>query len=202
MPAESDPFEVPATRPIFVSAGSEALRQGEIITGLVLRRLTLASIEQDTEDRLVEVQYPICAILTQDCDLEQDYVKREAGETGHTAVLPSILLCEVFEAEALRGRSLNSKEWSRIRVNNDERYHFLERVPRDQDGLGEGLPELGIDFKRYVTVPTGELYLRIRRGAVQRRCKLASPYLEHLSTRFAYDLHRVALPRQHESLPA
>ena len=49
--------------------------------------------------------------------------------------------------------------------------------------IGEGMPELGIDFKRYFTIPTDEVYFRIRAEA-QRRSRLRSPYLEHLSNRF------------------
>ena len=33
--------------------------------------------------------------------------------------------------------------------NADERYHFFEAIPKKLDALGEGLPELGLDLKRY-----------------------------------------------------
>jgi len=54
-------------------------------------------------------------------------------------------------------------------------------------------PELGIDFKRYFTLPTAEVYYQIQRQAA-RRCCLRSPYLEHLSTRFHAYQQRLALP--------
>jgi hypothetical protein len=67
------------------------------------------------------------------------------------------------------------------------------------DRLQEGLPELAIDFKRYFTVPTDEVYRRIELGEARRRCLLISPYLEHLSSRYAYFLSRIALPVDHAS---
>jgi hypothetical protein len=40
-----------------------------------------------------------------------------------------------------------------------------------------------MDFKRYFSLPTEEVYYRIDSEA-KRRCRLVSPYAEHLSTRF------------------
>ena len=107
-------------------------------------------------------------------------------------------------AEELFGKikTLGSKHWDRMKQNNDERYHFLEKAGRGCDRLNEELPELAIDFKRYFTVPTDEVYGRIAIGETQRRCVLTSPYLEHLSSRFANYLSRVGLPRPHFSVPS
>jgi hypothetical protein len=135
--------------------------------------------------------------MTQACDLTQDFEPRQNGKPQ----LPEVLFCQVPMAEELRKTpGLASDIWKRIRQNKDERYHFLEGVPLECDACGEAIPELGIDFKRYFTLPTEEVYHQIRSGTIRRRCVLISPYLEHLSTRFAYFLSRVALPRDHVSL--
>ena len=42
--------------------------------------------------------------------------------------------------------------------------------------MNVGIPELGVDFKRYFTIPTDEIYKRIEKGEVRRRCVLMSPY--------------------------
>ncbi len=89
--------------------------------------------------------------------------------------------------------------WKRVRNNKDERYHFLERAPADCDAQGEGIQELGIDFKRYFTLPTDEVYRWIEMGVIKRRSTLRTPYAEHLSSRFAYFLSRIALPHDHVS---
>jgi hypothetical protein len=93
---------------------------------------------------------------------------------------------------------MNKDRWSKVKTNKDERYQFLEKVPSESDALGKGLPELGIDFKRYFCLPTDEAYYRLETDAM-RRCRLRSPYLEHFSTRFSYFLSRVALPNDHRS---
>jgi hypothetical protein len=86
-----------------------------------------------------------------------------------------------------------------VKINKHERYHFLQLVEPSCDAQGTGLVELGIDFKRYFTLPTEEVYKRVEIGSAKRRCVLESPYLEHFSTRFAYYLSRVALPQDHAS---
>jgi hypothetical protein len=110
-------------------------------------------------------------------------------------------LAEVVTADVLRPRNqLKGDLWNRVKTNKDERYQFLEAVPADCDLFGAGLPELGVDFKRYFTLPSDEIYRRVELDEVRRHCRLASPYLEHLSTRFCYYQFRIALPEPHKSL--
>ena len=60
-----------------------------------------------------------------------------------TKLLPDIIFCQLTEAEALRGRAdVNAGIWSRIKINKDERYHFLQRIEPANDALEAGLPEL------------------------------------------------------------
>jgi hypothetical protein len=176
------------------------LRQGEIVTDLAQARLSLDSVGRD--EPVVEiVLHPFAMLMTQDCDLEQDFVARRKGEVNDKR-LPGLLFCEVATAEELFGRlGGRRKEWDRLNIdkNKNERYHFLQRVDASCDAAQIGLEELGIDFKRYFTVPADEVYRRIELGQAKRRCILVSPYLEHLSSRFAYFLSRVALPADHLS---
>ena len=85
-----------------------------------------------------------------------------------------------------------------ITQNKNERYQCIESVPSEQDSAGEGLAALGIDFKRYFTLPTDELYKRIALGLVRRRCRLKTPYAEQLASRFFYFQSRIALPQDHQ----
>jgi hypothetical protein len=178
------------------------LRQGEIIPNLIQFYLDAASL--GSEDAVVGQQraHPFAVIITQDCDLEQDFKVRQKNETSDK-LLPSILFCEVAKAEEMLGRVRQhggSRAWNRIRMNKDERYHFLQQIEPADDALGKGLPEMAIDFKRYFTIPSDELYGRLALGEAQRRCVLQSPYVQHLSSRFAYYLSRVALPQEHASI--
>jgi hypothetical protein len=187
---------------IYARSQDGALRQGEIITDMVQIRLDVATIGRDHQ-QIEEVVHPIVVVLSQDCDLDQDWKKRRTALTGNNGTgeqLPDILFVQVQEAIPFRGNiSASTKIWDRIKNNKDERYHFLEAVAAEDDAIQVGLPELGIDFKRYFTVPAREVYVRIEEGA-RKRCRLTSPYLEHLSTRFYYYQFRVALPADHQSV--
>jgi len=111
--------------------------------------------------------------------------------------LPNVLLCEVSSATELKGAVPLGKDiWKRIIQNKDERYQFLQGVPPLLDATKEGLPELGIDFRRYFGIPTDELYEQFNLRA-RRRCRLISPYKEHFMNRYAHFIARVALPSDH-----
>jgi hypothetical protein len=177
----------------------EPLRQGEILSYLVQAHLKVDSLQGEGPPELLSKVHPFAIILSQDCDLEQDF-KARGSQVTSDKIIPNILFCEVITAEQLRGSGgVNSTIWARIRTNKDERYQFFQKVQAADDALGQGLPELSIDFKRYFTIPADEAYWRVRSGEAKRRCVLVSPYLEHLSRRFASYLGRVALPQEHAS---
>ena len=145
---------------------------------------------------LEEIEHPYSIILTQDCDLYWDFDARREGNAAASQIklVPSLLLCELSEENALRGvQGINSDVWRRIAQNSNERFHKLPEVPSEQDLQNEGLPSLVADFKRIFTVPTDELYTRVG-ASVRRRSVLTDPYLQHFSSRFGYFCLRVALP--------
>ena len=182
------------------SVASEPFRQGEILTGVRQHRRSILSLKSQTHE-LEEIQHPYAVVMSPDCDLEQDFTQRmgEAVKGGSTdRSIPDILLLQATTADELRATAPAGKDiWKRIRQNKDERYHVIERVRPEQDAVGTGLAALGIDFKRYFTVPTDELYLQCEATA-KRRCHLETPYSEHLNRRFTDFLSRVALPREHQ----
>jgi hypothetical protein len=139
--------------------------------------------------------------MSPDCDLEQDFAER-MGSLSKTVpsdkLIPSVFLLQAITVDELRSTTPPGRErWKRISQNKDERYHVLEDAEAKYDAGGQGLPALGIDFKRYFTIPTDELYVQFETNA-QRRCHLQSPYAEHLSQRLTDFLSRVALPREHK----
>lgn len=178
-----------------ISANEEPLHQGEIISNVVQVLLMLDSIGSDSPGAVPKV-HPFAIVLTQDCDLEQHVAKIEGGKRG---TLPNILFCETTPVATLK-ESTDGFSWSRVRKNKVERYQCLEQVPADQDATGEGISALGIDFKRYFTLPTEEVLERIRRGESKRRAYLDSRYGLHLAMRFFYYQMRVGLPDDH-SIP-
>ncbi len=185
-----------------------ALRQGELLSNVIETILNLDTIESETQE-FTEKVHPYAFVLSQDCDLDWDFAARITFDAVHRRI-PNVILCEVqssessvlqiMEAEGSK-TSKRSRIWSRIMQNKDERYHFFEVIDACDDLYDERIGELVIDFKRFFTVPTSELYMRILRGETKRRCTLVSPYLEHLSSRFGFFQSRVALPEDHESEP-
>jgi hypothetical protein len=143
--------------------------------------------------------HPLAIIVSQGCDLEQDFYARQRPATSDK-VIPAVLFCEMISAAELRSRLDNpGSGWKRISQNDDQRYHFFQTVEPEFDAEEQGLGELGVDFKRFFTVPTDEVYHRIRVCEAKRRCFLGSPYLEHFCVRFANFMSRIALPQRHES---
>lgn len=139
---------------------------------------------------------PYLVILTQDCDLEQDFENHLDLSKNQDKFLHSILVCPAYLAEKFRrGEHLEelklkmeiigSERWSTLIKNQIPRYHFLESHPRLQ------IPKLVIDFKHYYTVPRDILY----DGAKNRYIgSLNELFREALSQRFAYYLSRIGLP--------
>ncbi len=193
-----------STRIYAPSDAEGALRQGEIVTNLVQVRLSSSRLDAVGTLQADEVHHPFALVVSQDCDLDWDYKARQQENpeaVPQNKLLPNVLFCETTTAENLRDRkNINSGIWKTIKTNDNERYHFLQRVLSEEDALREGMPELALDFKRYFTIPAEEVYYRLTSEA-GRRCRLVSPYVEHLSTRFFNFQARVALPGDHFSEP-
>lgn len=194
------------------SPSGEAIRQGEILTGVRAYQVVAQEMRDepqtgDDSQFIESIRHPYAVVLTQDCDLAQDFRDRRALSSAeefkksHRAI-PTIFLLEVSTAMELKHdprRYLNSKEMQQVVRNNHLRYHFIEKTPQESDLAGEGLPELGLDFKRYFTIPTDVLYAQIEKGMCQRRTVLETPYEQHLTQRFSAYFARVALPQDYES---
>ena len=147
--------------------------------------------------QVCRVLHPYCIIASQDCDLEQDHDARYGGKTAPDKMIPNVLLLQaVTQSELLVALASGSDIRKGVRGNKHDRYQILERVATTEDALGEGLPSLGVDFKRYFAVPTEELYSQLNSGA-SRRTQLNTNYLERFNQRFAGYLSRVALLREH-----
>lgn len=194
--------KVSSPAPIYLPSTSGApaqLRQGEILSNIIQTYLDLKTLGREEISVLPKI-HPYTIILSQDCDMEQDF-KARRDQDKRDKLIPNILFCEVVTAEQLKQSpgGMNSSIWGRVKVNKDERYQFLQRIASAQDAMGEGLPELAVDFKRYFTIPADEVYRRVELGEALRRCVLSSPSLEHFCSRFAYYLSRVALPLDHLS---
>lgn len=179
----------------------ERLYQGEILENIVEWVPTYS----ETDPRsIVEVSPRLrkyVVVLTQDCDLAQDWARR-ASATQQETDLPHVVLCPAgeaeqrFDADGITGNDRRKP----IRNNKNERYQYLADVPSHLDGLRRGFSALLIDFKSIFAIRTVELYRQLGlngEDAARRRFRLTTPWAEHLQCRFASYHSRIALPRDH-----
>ncbi len=183
------------TRIYIPSTGDQALRQSEILSSL--RQPAPVSISSKNEVTIELVIHPYALLITQDCDLDWDFKARNSLAPEEKQI-PDLLFCHLQTAVALKPLVPHgSTFWKRIQKNQEERYQFLQKVQSEEDALGEGIPEMGVDFKKCFTLPTEFVYKEIDDSHVKRRCRFESPYLEHLTVRFHNFCSRVALPDEH-----
>lgn len=188
------------------------LNQGEILGDLVEYLVEPSSLEEG-QIKVLPVQHPLCVVLTQDCELEQDHESRdlEASESASdrpdadkikkakTLQIPSVLVTPIFPRSGVAAIGVNSKTWKLVIGNSHIRYHFLEAIAPGQDSAALGIEQGVVDFKRYFTMPTELVYAQLKSGVAKRRSRLVSPYLEDLSQRYFSFQSRVALPRAHSA---
>lgn len=177
-----------------------------ILQGDILKDVEIPIFDGDLN--IVNADY--AAILSQDCDLNQDFNSREEylkrnlknnnNPSLNSKMIPSILLCPAYPAEQLReGNHLSSiglpmnkisnpkkTPWKNILNNETPRYHYLAETHDEIE-----MPELILDFKRYYSVSRDYLY------SIYSDCyciSLNELYREDLSNRF-YNYHsRIGLP--------
>ena len=157
------------------------------------------------------IEFPYLVVLSQDCDLEQDFLKHEDLSNSkdglsedklrsiYDKIFPSILVSECFPAENFRlGEHIKNQgflminqgkesktPWKRIIQNETPRYHYLQGASDFE------IPNLVIDFKRYYTIPRDYFY-----SVHSDSCSISlnEIYREKLSQRFSFYLSRIGLP--------
>lgn len=154
------------------------------------------------EEGIIEVKsvvFPLVVVLTQDCDLEHDFLSRAVGNTqGNDKTLISVLVAPMYNAEHFHlgehlselGLQREKINWGRgegklLRNNERARFHYLE-FPNKVDIV----PSV-IDFKHYFSVSV-EYLAEAKKG--QFVCRLAPLDREGVCHRFAGFLSRIAIP--------
>lgn len=152
--------------------------------------------------------FPLVVVLTQDCDLEQDYRVRWARRApkNQDKMLFSVLVAPLYNVEHVYAGShlaelkmtmmeINRRKTpgNNLRNNESPRYHYLE-FPRD-------IPIVNsvIDFKHYFSVNVDYLKRLKRTNFV---CRVAEVFREDISQRFASFLSRVGLPEIRPEQPS
>jgi len=176
-------------------------RLARISQGDILRDVEhIESVRDEGPDLVVSrIIFPLVVVLTQDCDLEQDYHVRwsTSQSADHDKQLLSVLVAPVYnydhvvngehlhELGLTMGRLKSSDMKKRAKTNQLARYHYLE-FP-----LGIPVVDSILDFKHYFSVNV-EVLKKLKRNNFV--CRISELYREALSQRFAAFLSRIGLP--------
>ncbi|MBN2181320.1 MAG: hypothetical protein JW715_05360 [Sedimentisphaerales bacterium] len=146
------------------------------------------------------ITFPLIVVLSQDCDLEQDFRFRygRPRPKTHDKFLLSVLVAPlynaeyVFTGEHLSELEIKMQEISRgrtpgefIKNNQNPRYHFVD-FPEDIPIV----PSI-IDFKHYFSVNIEYLKKEKKQDFI---CRIPKLYREDLSHRYASFLSRIGIP--------
>lgn len=143
--------------------------------------------------------------MSPDCDLEWDFKARfpdqqsqeQLSSPSDISDLPvsvsHVFLAKIYRREKIRSLIKGSDIWKRIENNQDERYHRFKESPVGEP-LTTVLPDLYIDFKKALAIPTKSLYEGLRVGGVRRIALIPDKYIHDLMHRYYGFLSRVALP--------
>lgn len=173
--------------------------QGDIYKNVTLIEDATLSVtfEGEQEWNIIEVNYNYAVILTQECDLVQDYKNRMENQENHDKYIPMILMAPAYLAEALRQgehlenygqkmKHINSKDWDKLRNKQNKRYHYLKA------DIGFNVPEFAIDFKHYFTISRDYFYNNILNESYLASLTLL--HREELSQRFCNFISRIGIP--------
>lgn len=152
------------------SAHDDRLRQGEVLSDLVEWNIVFNDQGEAEADH---VDHPFAVIVTQDCDLEQDYRARTDPEMKpqqrENGLLAHVLVVVAANFEASKEKFAGSDVRRRAHQNKDERYQFLAPGGPTEDLLGLGFPSLILDSSAPSRCRSSNFsvpYCRGRRNAV------------------------------------
>ena len=157
---------------------------------------------EEKQEIYLEFKKEYAVVVSQDCDLFQDYNLRKNPQESNTALhdkcLLNILFCPLYQFDSfIKGEHLSdldremqrisSQERRRIKSNQNLRYHYFEKKVELQ------IPELVADFKHFFTIEREFFYKSFHKGKYFL-CSIASLFREDLSQRFSNFLSRIPLP--------
>jgi hypothetical protein len=178
-------------------------RHGRVCQGDIFRDIEYIEYVSEKSGVLEvsKIVFPLVIVLTQDCDLEQDYRFRwskRKKDDSHDKWLISVLVAPLYNAEhfyqgehlsdlQMKMEPVNKKKspGQNLRNNERPRYHYLD-FPLDVPIV----PSV-IDFKHYFSANVNYLKRVKKTNFV---CSVSDLFREDISQRFASYLARIGLP--------
>lgn len=180
--------------------------QGDIYTEIRVPLVGQVTINDsgeavDLKGDILLLDYAV--VLSQECDIEQDYNDRDRDEGIQDKHVQALLVAPAYLAETLKAgehllsagfkmQKMNTEMWRVVKNNKNERYHFIEQCP------ALNVPDLVVDFKHMYTLSRSYFYQAILNNSY--RASLAYLSRELLSQRFCNFLSRIGLPDEPEEL--
>jgi hypothetical protein len=171
-----------------------------ICQGDIIRDVSCIEHTKEVEGILSvsRIDFPLIVVLTQDCELEQEYQMRAEAARSQDKWLISVLVAPLYNAQHVyRGEHLSEMGLTMQQINHGRtqgrllrhneipRYHYME-FPADVPIV----PSV-IDFKHYFSVNAHELAEKKKTSFV---CMISPLFREDISHRFAAYLSRIGLP--------
>ncbi len=171
------------------------LSQGDIIRNV---EWIESVYEKSGNIEISKILFPLVIVLTQACDLAQDYNARNKENSNQDKHLLSVLVAPIYNVDHVLegsqlseiGRNMNSFKKNKtphknLLKNTDPRYHYLK--------FPDTIPVVPsvIDFKHYFAVNVNYLN-KVKKKEFM--CKVSEIYREQISLRFANFLSRIGLP--------
>lgn len=183
------------------------LRQGEILGDIWehVPRYPPVESKEGQSFPIDSIRHELVVVMSPDCDLEWDFKARFPDQqlqeqltstedvTVHPSSISHVFLAKAYVKDKIRPLIKGSDIWRRINGNQDERYHHLKEAPIG-DPQVDTLPDLYIDFKKALAMPTKSLYEGIRVSGIKRIAVVPDKYVHDLMHRYYGFLSRVALP--------
>ncbi|HMT01440.1 MAG TPA: hypothetical protein PKD96_01900 [Candidatus Absconditabacterales bacterium] len=179
-----------------ISARIRRRKKYRIHQGDIIRDVTVVSVKR--KDKVIKANYPYLIVMTQDCDLEQDFDARKKIGGSQDAYLINILVCPAYSLETFQkgehltygGTILKRQEFAgkgidKVKHNREPRYYFLE------GDVKMGIPDLVLDFKLFLTIDRMELYSHFNKHYV---VSIEELFREYAMQKFANFLSRIGLP--------
>lgn len=176
------------------------VKEGRICQGDIFKDVEYVeyAVEKSGIIEISKIIFPLVIVLTQDCDLKQDFTNRAeaAGETQDKHLL-SVIVAPLYNAEhvyngehlsylslKMQDISKGSKTYIKLLKKNQlPRYHYLEF----EDSITSSI----IDFKHYFAV---NVELLLKSKSENFIFNVPSLAREQISQRFANFLSRIGLP--------
>ena len=181
---------------IYEKRQNDRINMGDILTDIEYKILQ----KNDKEITEITITYPYSVVLTQDCDLEQDYDSRNTSveeRKNEDKFVHSILLCPIFNADefksgehlselGINGEIWCSDLWKPIKKNIHKRFCYIKKDENTE------LPDLIIDFKNFFTLSRDYIYDTYEE---KHLTSVRNLFREDISNRFAHYISRIGLPR-------